>query len=85
VLIPVGGEEEARRIAERLRSIVERSPYRDGTVTIALTVSVGLAMHRAGYALSDALSAADRRLYQASRGGDNRVIADEELFGSAVV
>lgn len=85
VLAPVRDEQDARRVAERMRRIVEKSPYADGERSIPLTISLGLAMHRAGHPLSDAFSIADRRLYQARSAGDNRVIAEESLLDSAVV
>ena len=85
VLVPVSDEHDAHRIAQRLRRAIELAPFCDGAITHSLTISIGLAMHRAGYALSDALSTADRRLYQASRTGDNRLIGNEQLLDSAVV
>jgi diguanylate cyclase (GGDEF)-like protein len=41
-----------------------------------LTVSIGVANHRAGDAIGDLYSRADEALYRAKRGGRNRVERD---------
>lgn len=61
--------------AERLRGAVERTTFDFNGVRIAVTVSVGVATLRAGVHANPAalLEAGDRALYEAKRGGRNRV------------
>jgi len=74
ILMPVTGTADAANSMERLRQRIESRPYRDGKLTIPLTVSIGVAElvnHITGV---DALiGAAERALYRAKRGGRNRV------------
>ncbi len=85
ILGRIGGEEfgvflvgadrhEAARVAERVREEVEQIAFApDGAGPVPLTVSIGAAHHRREASLSDLLSEADHRLYEAKRGGRNRV------------
>jgi diguanylate cyclase (GGDEF)-like protein len=71
--------EEAVFAAERVREAFESSGIvvEDGSVDT--TVSIGVAGGPAGTELEVLLAAADTALYQAKRGGRNRVEAAEEL------
>jgi diguanylate cyclase (GGDEF)-like protein len=84
-LVPVDNETQARTIAERLRRAVEATAYHDPEHTIPVTVSIGMALHRAGYTLQDVLRAADRRVYKAKTEGRNRIVAEESRLEMAVV
>lgn len=84
-LVPVADEEEARLLADRLRRAIEAEPLQYGGLVIPLTVSIGMAMHRAGTTLNDVLRAADRRVYEAKLQGRNRVIADGPALAAAIV
>src|SRR5258706_11134607 len=85
----VGGEEfaallpcsleEAVVAAERVREAFESSGIVDETGPVDTTVSIGVAGGPAGTELEVLLAAADTALYQAKRGGRNRVEAAEEL------
>ena len=85
----VGGEEFAALLpcsleegviaAERVRETFERSGIVDETGPVDTTVSIGVAGGPAGTELEVLLAAADTALYQAKRGGRNRVEAAEEL------
>jgi diguanylate cyclase (GGDEF)-like protein len=85
----VGGEEFAALLpcsleegviaAERVREAFERSGIVDETGPVDTTVSIGVAGGPAGTELEVLLAAADTALYQAKRGGRNRVEAAEEL------
>ncbi len=82
VLMPITGEEDARRAAERLRQAVEGVEVVGARGRVPVTVSIGGTTIR-GTSLSagtDAprrmrsiIEAADRALYAAKRGGRNRV------------
>jgi diguanylate cyclase (GGDEF)-like protein len=71
--------EEAVIVAERVREAFEGSGIVDDTGPVATTVSIGVAGGPAGTELEVLLAAADAALYQAKRGGRNRVEAAEEL------
>ncbi len=71
--------EEAVLAAERVRESFESSGIVDETGPVDTTVSIGVAGGPAGTELEVLLAAADTALYQAKRGGRNRVEAAEEL------
>ncbi|HEY2210485.1 MAG TPA: GGDEF domain-containing protein [Bradyrhizobium sp.] len=85
----IGGEEFAALLpcsleegvvaAERVREAFESSGIVDETGPVDTTVSIGVAGGPAGTELEVLLAAADAALYQAKRGGRNRVEAAEEL------
>jgi diguanylate cyclase (GGDEF)-like protein len=66
----------ARILAERLRSLVERTPVPWEGEMIAVTLSIGFAHNHSGAATADPqrmVMAADTALYAAKRAGRNRV------------
>ncbi|WP_242346982.1 diguanylate cyclase [Anaeromyxobacter terrae] len=75
------GLQGARALGERIRRAVERSRCAwhghdlGLTVSIGVTVSIGLAEYVAGRSDRELLEAADRALYLAKQAGRNRVIA----------
>jgi diguanylate cyclase (GGDEF)-like protein len=85
----VGGEEfaallpcsleEGVLVAERVRELFESSGITCDDGPVDTTVSIGVAGGPAGTELEVLLAAADTALYQAKRGGRNRVEAAEEL------
>lgn len=71
----------ARAVAERIRVAVERDRYAGGT---AVTVSVGVAFHdpaEQSLTAHDVVAAADAALYEAKRGGRNRVCTARDAAG----
>lgn len=67
--------EQAVRTAERLRAAVASRPFETRSGDVPVTISVGVAQydptrHAAGL---EVIAAADMRLYEAKRGGRNRV------------
>jgi diguanylate cyclase (GGDEF)-like protein len=76
LLIPAGAE-DAPAVAERLRAAIAEGPVATRVGPMAVTVSVGVAHLRPDDAdVSALLGRADRRLYDAKRGGRNRVEVD---------
>ena len=76
-LVPIPGEAAAFVVAERLRAAMEASPYALDGQRIAVTLSIGVSVHRHGLTLRQLLDEADRRAYRAKADGRNRVIADD--------
>jgi diguanylate cyclase (GGDEF)-like protein len=69
--------EEALGAAERVRSAIEKHPFRFEATPIKLTVSVGVATTTGDELItpSELLKTADEKLYQAKRTGRNRVVS----------
>ncbi len=66
---------EALALAERIRERIEAHPWRDVEPGLRVTISVGLDSDTSRASVADMLAAADERLYEAKRGGRNRVVA----------
>jgi two-component system cell cycle response regulator len=64
-------QSRAENIAEMLRMLVEQMVF---DLTLKATISIGLAMSRAGISASTLLITADKALYEAKRGGRNQVV-----------
>jgi diguanylate cyclase (GGDEF)-like protein len=72
------GLDGALRAADRLRETVAAATLVHGTLTLAVTLSGGLAMYPADGDEWDSLFAvADQRLYRAKQGGRNRVVGPD--------
>ncbi|MCX8118290.1 MAG: diguanylate cyclase [Desulfobacterota bacterium] len=75
LILPDAGLEEAVAISERIRRLVEQTLFDVGKAKIHVTVSLGIAnspSHRAR-TKEDLVRMADQALYDAKRGGRNRV------------
>jgi diguanylate cyclase (GGDEF)-like protein len=70
------GIDEARARCELLRAGVAAYPWESIEAGLTVTISLGLAEVAGPAALAEAMSRADQRLYEAKRGGRNRVHAD---------
>jgi diguanylate cyclase (GGDEF)-like protein len=85
LLLPHATEDDACRVAERLRSYVARMevPVNDapGADCVSLTISIGVTAMVAGHSrdLADMLAAADSALYQAKELGRNRVCVARQV------
>lgn len=77
-------EQEAKRVAERIRREVELIRFRPvDERTIPLTVSIGGTLCAEDANVSDLMRAADRRLYQAKHRGRNLTILDADIPAAA--
>ncbi len=76
LLLPRTTAAQALEITERIRQgISQLAIPRDSTPAIRVTISIGVAVpSQARHTLDDLLAAADHALYQAKRGGRDRVV-----------
>ncbi|MCX6081970.1 MAG: diguanylate cyclase [Chloroflexi bacterium] len=78
VLLPNMGQAEAAILAERVRKLIQDTPFETGGKAIAITISLGAAVFENGMAaIDDLLRNADAALYEAKRSGRNCVV----IFG----
>jgi len=78
VILPEADAPAALRFCEKLRALVAALPFRCGEQTISVTTSIGLQTydHTDGDISADELvAAADKQLYEAKKGGRNRICA----------
>jgi diguanylate cyclase (GGDEF)-like protein len=76
ILMPATSQEDAARLAERLREAIAALTLRHGGREIQITASIGVAGAAAGEAdLTRLLREADQALYAAKEAGRNRVAA----------
>ena len=76
VVLPECPREDALRVGERIRALVEATPFRFDDVPIVVTVSVGVASVTGGEDITpeELTDRADTRLFEAKRAGRNRVV-----------
>jgi diguanylate cyclase (GGDEF)-like protein len=72
-LVSTDSRSLASDVAQRIRARAAELPLDDLGVGLGVTVSVGVAMHRAGTPLSFAIADADHAMYAAKRAGRDRV------------
>jgi diguanylate cyclase (GGDEF)-like protein len=75
-LVPLNHAAMAAHVAERVRMAMEKHACPTGNEAVALTVSVGLTLHRTAEPLDKALMRADHLLYQAKASGRNCICDD---------
>jgi diguanylate cyclase (GGDEF)-like protein len=71
LLLPGTTTDEAERLAQALRQLIEQAPLLPGQ---SVTVSLGVSLQRPGHDVETWFGAADRALYEAKRTGRNRVV-----------
>ena len=74
ILLSTDNIEQARSVAERLRSTLEKSEVETGAESIRVTGSFGLAEVIPGEALDQLYHRADAACYEAKRNGRNQVV-----------
>jgi two-component system cell cycle response regulator len=75
LVLPYADQEESIQVAERLREIIENRPFlpQNGTKTLKITVSIGIAFFRSQESSPEELIRhADQALYRAKKEGKNR-------------
>ncbi|MEM7508771.1 MAG: diguanylate cyclase [Pseudomonadota bacterium] len=74
VIMPGIPPQDVQKVAERLRNAIQRDDFAlCCSQSIEVTVSIGVAIHNRGEAVSDLLVRADRALYSAKHAGRNTV------------
>lgn len=73
-LLERDNEEQVRSAAQTLCDEVRASPFEQDSLTIPITVSIGLALTREGTGIEELVSIADRRVYLAKAMGRDRVV-----------
>lgn len=88
LLLPQTGEQDARRVAERMRAHIADMPIdvggEAGSETIRITVSIGVAaLSTTGSQLTELLATADAALYRAKHAGRNQVWVTTDTASSS--
>lgn len=78
VICPDTSIDAARQCAERLRLNVAALKFKNQGISIALTISIGVAQQKEGdTSINELLNRADECLYAAKQGGRNRTVSDK--------
>ncbi|WP_372682242.1 GGDEF domain-containing protein [Desulfosarcina sp.] len=74
IILPGTHGEEARTVAERLRSAVAAEDFTCGKVSdLEITISIGVTQYRQDEEISSFVQRADKAMYQSKQAGRNRV------------
>lgn len=79
VILPLTNEKRATEIANRIRVLIERSPFVSNGKIISLTVSIGISSYRNQENLEKLLEEADQALYDAKHHSRNCVMSYKSL------
>jgi diguanylate cyclase (GGDEF)-like protein len=77
VLLPETTGEQAREVANRLRTATESCTDEQLPDDLEISVSIGVAEHHPSAPWDETVKRADNALYAAKRGGRNRVVVEE--------
>lgn len=78
LLIPSATIESAMAVAEKVRRAVAEPAFTTSAGNLAITLSLGVALHRDAESIDEVISRADKALYRAKLEGRNRaVLADD--------
>jgi diguanylate cyclase len=79
VFLPGATVDQCRSVAERIRQSVGNTPFSPEGERWQITVSIGAVVFATSATFSELYRAADQRLYEAKRGGRNRVVVTEPM------
>lgn len=82
ILLAETGPGGAKRVADRIRTTIEKFVFPDG---VQITASIGVSGYRAGDSLSSLFNRADNALFRAKQGGRNRVVIDSTDIASDAI
>lgn len=73
IILPDTDRDEAIKLAERLRKLVEKSKMRSGDIWIGLTICLGIATYTFQSDPMEIIQEADKKLYESKGKGKNQV------------
>jgi len=80
IVLPGTHGEEARTVAERLRTAVAAEAFTVGDVSdLSITISIGVSQYRQGESVADFVQRADQAMYKSKQSGRNQVTCNFEL------
>lgn len=79
VLLDNTDQAHAKKVAERLRSAIEKQNFYVGAQRIPVTVSLGCSTYQPGEQLESFIAKADKALYKAKEAGRNQTIAFDDI------
>lgn len=77
LLIPSATIESAMAVAEKVRRAVAEPAFTTSAGNLAITLSLGVALHRDAESIDEVISRADKALYRAKLEGRNRAVLAE--------
>jgi diguanylate cyclase (GGDEF)-like protein len=75
LLLSETGLEGALTVAERIRLRIAQAAISHGTVSVAITMTLGVAVHHPEAPIEETIRCADRAMYDGKRRGRNCVVA----------
>ena len=79
ILCPDSDAEGSGRLAERCRAMIEKTRVQLDGCEVGVTASFGVTDSAAAKSVDEVIEAADNALYEAKRGGRNRVHVDKKV------
>lgn len=83
ILMPQVAVEDAIPVAERIMEAVRDTPLDTDSLTVPMTISIGIAAALPGASLDDSLKRADDALYRAKTGGRDRLCLANNVTSAA--
>ncbi len=77
LVLPFTDKVQAKKTADRIRSIIENSHFDEIVPNLKVTISIGVAEYHWPEKIEVTLTRADAALYAAKRGGRNQVVVDQ--------
>lgn len=76
-LLPNTNQEQGAVLAEKLRTVIERTGFYKENIKLSLTITFGVCSIKAGQSVNELISDADKALYEGKRRGRNCVVVVE--------